>query len=101
VAVVDQVRAVLRQPEVVLGTWRTARDALPDLTEAEVREALERLNSLWEELFPAGQAPIIALLLDRVHIGPDGVDVQLRLDGLASLVRDLGAGQGAQAKVAA
>ena len=71
------------------------------MTEAEVRGALERLDPLWEELFPAEQARIIALLVDRVEIGPDGADVRLRLDGLASLVRDLGAGREDQAKVAA
>ena len=74
---------------------------MSDLTEPEVREALKRLNPLWDELFPAEQARIIALLVDRVDIGPDGADVRLRLDGLASLVRDLGAGQGAPAMVAA
>ena len=33
-AVVDQVRALLRQPEVVVGTWLAARAEAPDLTEA-------------------------------------------------------------------
>ncbi len=50
--VVGQVRALLRQPEVVVGTWLAARSGAPDLTEAEVRDALERLGPLWEELFP-------------------------------------------------
>jgi len=61
------------------------------MTEDEARLALERLDPLWEELFPAEQARIIRLLVDRVDIGPGGADVRLRLDGLASLVRDLGA----------
>jgi len=91
-AVVDQVRALLRQPEVVVGTWRAARAVAPDLTEAETREALERLDPLWVELFPAEQARIVRLLVERVEVGPEGADVRLRLDGLASLVRDLGSG---------
>ena len=33
-AVVDQVRALLRQPEIVVGTWLAARAEAPDLTEA-------------------------------------------------------------------
>ena len=61
------------------------------MTEDEARLALERLDPLWEELSPAEQARIIHLLLDRVDIGAGGADVRLRLDGLASLVRDLGA----------
>jgi DNA invertase Pin-like site-specific DNA recombinase len=100
-AVVAQVRALLRQPEVVLGTWQAARASAPDLAEDEVRLALERLDPLWDELFPAEQARIVRLLVDRVDVGPAGADVRLRLDGLASLVRDLAAGQGAEARVAA
>jgi hypothetical protein len=30
-AVIDQVRALLRQPEVVMGTWRPAQAGAPDL----------------------------------------------------------------------
>ncbi len=91
-AVVGQVRILLRQPEVVVGTWLAARAEAPDLTEAEVREALKRLDPLWDELFPAEQARIVRLLVERVEIGPAGADIRLRVAGLTSLVRDLGAG---------
>ena len=78
-----------REPEVVLGAWRAARASAPDMTEDEARLALERLDPLWKELFPAEQARIIHLLVDRVDVGVDGADVRLKLEGLASLVRDL------------
>ena len=82
-AVVGQVRALLRQPEVVVGTWLAARAEAPDLTEAETREALERLDPLWDELFPAEQARIVRLLVERVEVGPAGADIRLRVAGLA------------------
>ena len=88
-AVIDQVRALLRQPEVVMGTWRAARAEDRDLTEAEAREALDRLDPLWDELFPAEQARIVRLLVERVDVSPTGADIRLRLEGLASLMRDL------------
>jgi DNA invertase Pin-like site-specific DNA recombinase len=88
-AVMDQVRALLRQPEVVIGTWRAAQAEAPDLTEAEAREALEQLDPLWDELFPAEQARIVRSLVERVDVSPAGADIRLRLDGLAGLVRDL------------
>jgi DNA invertase Pin-like site-specific DNA recombinase len=91
-AVVGQVRALLRQPEIIIvGTWMAARAEIPDLTEDETRDALTRLDPLWEELFPAEQARIIRLLVERVEIGPAGADIRLRLDGLTGLVADLGA----------
>ena len=88
-AVIAQVRGLLRQPEVVLGAWRAARASAPDMTEDDARLALERLDPLWEELFPAEQARIIRLLVDRVDVGAGGADVRLKLEGLASLARDL------------
>jgi DNA invertase Pin-like site-specific DNA recombinase len=90
-AVITQVRALVRQPEVIVGTWQAARADAPDLTEHAVRDALEQLDPLWGELFPVEQARIIHLLVDRVEIGAGGATVRLRLEGLASLVRDLGA----------
>jgi DNA invertase Pin-like site-specific DNA recombinase len=100
-AVVGQVRALLRQPEVVAGTWLAARAEAPDLTEAETREALERLNPLWDELFPAEQARIVRALVERVEVGPAGADIRLRVAGLASLVRDLGGAAPDATRVAA
>ncbi|MEI6159586.1 MAG: hypothetical protein WCP77_07120 [Roseococcus sp.] len=61
------------------------------MTEDEARLVLERLDPLREELFPAEQTRIIRLLVDRVDIGIGGADVRLKLEGLASLVRDLAA----------
>lgn len=88
-AVVAQVRALLRQPEVVVGTWRTARTAASDVSEHEVLRTLERIEPLWDELFPSERARIVRLLVDRVDVRADGAAVRLRLDGLGSLVRDL------------
>ncbi|MGZ8323417.1 MAG: recombinase family protein [Rhodoplanes sp.] len=58
-AVIDQLRGLLRAPEIVVRTWRAARETVGDISEAEVREALERLDPLWNELFPAEQARIV------------------------------------------
>ena len=44
-AVIDQLRGMLRPPEIIVGTWRAARPEIDGLTEAEVREALEAARS--------------------------------------------------------
>jgi site-specific DNA recombinase len=87
-AVLDQLRAILRAPEIILRTWRTARRKIDSITEAEVRGALEQLDPLWNELFPAEQARIVQLLVERVDIKEDGIEIRFRVDGLASLVED-------------
>jgi site-specific DNA recombinase len=88
-AVIQQVRALLRQPEIIAGTWQAARAEAPGLTEADTRMALEQLEPLWDELFPAEHARIIQLLVERVEVSPGGADIRLRVGGLASLARDL------------
>lgn len=42
---------------------RTMRQTIGDISEAEVWEALERFDPLWDELFPAEQARVIQLLV--------------------------------------
>ena len=90
-AVIDQMRAVVfRQPEIVAGTWKAGRVHADNITEADARAALQQLDPLWDELFPAEQARIVALLVERVDIGTDGLNVRLRMDGSAGCARDAG-----------
>ena len=44
---------------------------------------------LWDELFPAEQARIVRLLVERVDLAPDGMQVRLRAEGLQTLVEEL------------
>jgi site-specific DNA recombinase len=87
--VIDQVRLLLRSPEFIVQTWRRARTSVKGLTETEVRRALLEFDSLWNELFPAEQARIVHLLVERVDIRIDGVEIKLRIDGITSLVGEL------------
>ena len=91
-AVIDQLRAVFRQPEIVAGTWKAARTQDDGITEADARVALQQLDPLWDELFPAEQARILTLLVERVEIGISGLNLRLRMDGLCGLAREMLAG---------
>ncbi len=62
-------------------------------TEREVKEALERLDPIWDELFPAEQTRIVQLLVERVEVSTDGVEVRMRGDGLGMLVREIARNQ--------
>ncbi|WP_291297695.1 recombinase family protein [Elioraea sp.] len=100
-AVMTQLRAMLLQPEIVVGTWQAGRRDIPDLTEREVREALSHLTPLWDELCPSEQQRIVRLLVERVTVGHDGADITLRVEGLDGLVRDLAVETSAAARAAA
>jgi site-specific DNA recombinase len=88
-AVINQIRALLRSPEVVVWTWRAACLGDQPIDEAEVVEALQRLDPLWDQLFPAEQERILQLLVARVAVSLDGLEISLRVEGITSLVEDL------------
>lgn len=86
---IDQVRLLLLSPEIIVQTWRSARKGIKGLTESDVREALLAFDPLWNELFPAEQARIIQLLVERVDVRTDRVEIKLRIAGVTSLIGEL------------
>ena len=72
-----------------MATWRAAGPQIEALSEGAVREALERLDPLWEELFPAEQTRIVQLLVQRIDLKADGLELQLRTKGLGHVVQQL------------
>jgi site-specific DNA recombinase len=87
--VIEQFRSLLLSPEIIVATWRAARKADEEVRENDIRDALVEFEPLWAELFPAEQARIIELLVERVDISLTGIDLRLRIDGLTALCNDL------------
>jgi site-specific DNA recombinase len=87
--VVEQVRLLLLSPEIIVQTWRRAHKSIKGMTESEVRDALQAFDPLWNQLFPAEQSRIIQLLVERVDVLIDRVDIKLRIAGITSLIGEL------------
>jgi DNA invertase Pin-like site-specific DNA recombinase len=92
--VLGQVRRILRAPEIVARTAAACceqGDKAADATarEHEVMEAFGRLEPVWAELFPTEQARILRLLVGRVNVATDGIEVRLHAKGIHSLVAEL------------
>jgi site-specific DNA recombinase len=89
-AVVDQLRMLLRSPEIIVKTWMAVREeGRGDIGESAVRDALAQFDTLWETLFPAEQARIVQLLVERVNVDIDGIDIKLRTEGIGLAVAEL------------
>jgi hypothetical protein len=89
-AVLDQVQKLLAAPEFVARTWATAkREGEDEITEREVTVLLTDFATIWNELFPAEQARIVQLLVERVDLREDAIEVRIRAEGLASLIGEL------------
>ena len=87
-AVVAEVRHLLRTPEVIARTWAAAKNEA-ETPERDVVRTITDFAPLWDELFPAEQARIVRLLVERVDLAPDGIQVRLRAEGLQTLVAEL------------
>jgi hypothetical protein len=94
--VIDQLRRLLRSPEILAQTYREAR-ALAEpqgierdaFSEQDVVNALGSLDPIWDHLFPDEQARIVQLLVKQVDVYPGRAEVRIRAEGLTSLVAEL------------
>jgi len=65
------------------------REGEDEITEREVTVLLADFATVWNELFPAEQARIVQLLVERVDVQEEALEVRIRAEGLASLVGEL------------
>ena len=87
--VVEQVCQVLRAPESVQAVWDRVRASNIDLDEARVVMPMRQLAAVWPSLFPAEQRRLAQLLIERVLIGDDGLEILWRDAGWVELVEEL------------
>ena len=88
-AVVGEIRRMIRAPEIAARTIKLMREDSPPVDEKAVVRALGEFDQLWAALYPAEQARIVQLLVERVIVGEDGIAVDLRHEGLGSVVREM------------
>ena len=88
-AVVGEIRRMIRAPEIAARTIEAFRQDDQAIDEQEIVAALGEFDRLWASLFPAEQARIVHLLVERVTVGMNGISIDLRKDGLGSVVRDM------------
>jgi hypothetical protein len=92
--VLGQVKRLLASPEMVARTITAVRQengAAEDTQprEGDVIDALGALEPVWDELYPAEQARIMRLLIERIDVAPDGISITLHAAGIRSLVAEL------------
>jgi DNA invertase Pin-like site-specific DNA recombinase len=88
-AVVTELRRILQTPEIVHHVAVALREENGESFEAEATAALRDFHALWGQLFPVEQARIIQLLVRRVTVTTAGLEVDLRKEGIAGIIRDM------------
>ncbi len=87
--VVNLVIAALQRPESVQAVWNQVRLLYPEIDEPTVVLAMRRLGEVWKQLFPAEQVRLVNLLIDRVQLLSDGIDIVWREVGWKELAGEL------------
>ena len=88
-AVVTEVRRILQTPEVVSQVLVALKKEQVAVSEADAIAALHEFKALWSQLFPAEQARIIQLLVRRVTVTAAGLEVDVRREGIAGVIREM------------
>jgi hypothetical protein len=87
--VVERVCQVLRAPESVQVVWDRVRASAIDLDEARLVMPMRQLAAVWPSLSPAEQRRLAQLLIERVLIGDDGMEILWRDAGWVALIEEL------------
>lgn len=59
------------------------------VSEPDAIAALHEFDALWARLFPTEQARIIQLLIRRVTVTAAGLEVDIRHEGISSVIREM------------
>ncbi len=86
--VVEQLRQILRSPEVLAQAVREMVALRPRTSESEAIAALQSIDKVWDELFPAEQARIAHTLIDRITVRKDEISIAWRTEGMPRLLRE-------------
>lgn len=79
--VLHQIKMMMRSSDLTVGTTREIRKEAADTGEDEVWNSLRKnFDSVWTSLFPAEQSRLVALLIERVDVTPNSIDVKFRHD---------------------
>jgi DNA invertase Pin-like site-specific DNA recombinase len=88
-AVIGEIHRMIRAPEITARTIAVLRREGVKVEEAAVVATLAGFERLWGALYPAEQARIIQLLVERITVGTNGIAVDLRKEGLGLVLRDM------------
>ena len=92
--VTEQIHKLLARPEViaqvitasVIAKYDNEEERLQDI---QIIEALKNAAKIWDELFPAEQVRITHLLIKKVILNPEGVDIRVFNEGFNQFTAEL------------
>lgn len=87
--VLAQIHAALKSPDMVQSVWDVASEKFPELSEPGVVLPLRQMAQVWEQLFPAERLRIVQLLIERMTLRDEGIEITWRDAGWHALAQEM------------
>ena len=87
--VFDQIKSIFKNPSLIVSTWSVAKTMNDGITEDDVREGLQNIETVWDHLYHKEQARLLQLFIKKIRVEPEGIHIDIRTNGINSLVLDL------------
>ena len=86
--VIDKIKEVISSPEVISQTYKEVVSLNKKADEELFIRRMKKLESIWEYLYPAEVNQIVKLLIKRVVIYTDKIDIKIDISGLYSKLKE-------------
>lgn len=88
-AVIEQVKLLLRTPPITQESAEIASANDNQIDEAKITVALNKIETVWDQLFPDEQSRIIRLLIEKIVVTPDSLEIKLRDNDIERLALEI------------
>lgn len=85
-ATVAQIKRVLASPEAIAAVCQTLTQQGGPIGEAQAVVSLHRLGQVWDQLFPAEQQRLAQLMIERIELTDQGLNIRWRALGWRDLL---------------
>ncbi|SMG66872.1 resolvase domain-containing protein [methanotrophic bacterial endosymbiont of Bathymodiolus sp.] len=87
--VFDQIKNIFKNPSLIISTWSVAKTMDDGITEDDIRDGLQNIETVWDHLYHKEQARLLQLFIEKIRVEPEGIHIDIRTNGINSLVLDL------------
>jgi hypothetical protein len=87
--IIAKIRQLVTTPELINKVTSQAKALSNNITPEYVRTSLADFNNVWEHLFPIEKTRIIHLLISRIVVGLNGVQITFLPNGLLNLCQQI------------
>lgn len=84
-----QLQSIFVKPQILVDVWKHIKADVPNYEENELHSTMKRMGALWDILVPAEQRRITYLLINRIAVHSNCIDIEYRANGIADILSQL------------